>query len=101
MVNTFRYKIYKESTENAIRRYSEAHYAASWFMNIENEVYSHIVNNTPFIHQFFTYHEICYMRDLIREGLWVKWINGEVLLTRNKPQQEEYFDYDTCVNGAD
>ena len=104
MVNTLRYKILKETTESAIRRYSEAFYAASWLNLVEHEVYYQITLNDRFINEFYTHQELCCMRDLIREGKWVKWVDGKVILCSCGPKYkelDEYHDYDNCVNGAD
>jgi hypothetical protein len=109
MVNTLRYKILKETTENAIRRYSETTYAAAWLNLVEDEVYYQIkLNDWQYVNNFYTTLEVQCMRDLIREGMWVKWVDGEIRLCRcglkhmGTPfELDEYADYDNHVNGAD
>ena len=100
MVNILRYKIYKETVENAIRRYSEDHWCAGWYSGVEEDVYNLMKTNDPYFMKYFTTIERSHMQDLDREGMWVVWKNGEVLLTKSH-SSTEYMDYDNCVNGAD
>ena len=102
MVNVLRYKIMSETTEKAISRYSEHTYSASWLNLVEDEVFYLVQLEDPFIYEFFTKHELACMKDMQREGKWLKRVNEKIVFyTWQKQPKYESIDYDNCVNGAD
>ena len=62
-----------EITVDAISQYSEDHTAAYWFINIENGVLKKIMENDPYILNYFRDYQLSAMRELIKRELWVKW----------------------------
>jgi hypothetical protein len=101
MVNTLRYKIMTESVVNAIGRYSQEFYAATWLELVEDEVFYQVSLDDSIIYDFYTTHELACMKDMIREGLWVKWREGQPRLYRWKKMSIQEIDFDNCINGAD
>ena len=71
MSNTLRLKHLKEITEDAIHQYSENHHCASWLLNVEYKVLD-IVRNNKEETKYFKEYQVNAMRDLIRDGYWVR-----------------------------
>jgi len=90
MVNTLRLKCLTEITEDAIREYSQAFYAAVWMTDIEEEVLNVILNNN--ITYNFREYQINAMKDLIRENYWIKYDDetSRVVLTKIKDINMNY-----------
>jgi hypothetical protein len=108
MVNALRYKILTETTDKAIRRYCKTFYGRPWLSLVEDEVYYQIVLNDPkYVDDFYTDKEVRCMRDLIREGKWVKYRDGELILCRCDKntaiysETDSFLDYNNHINGAD
>lgn len=102
MVNALRYKIYKETIEAAINRYSHAHWDSYWKPGIENEVYELMATGHEYFTEYFTQKERDCMKDLVRDGLWLTNQDGEILLHRFSIGGVVYDPaFDSRVNGAD
>lgn len=75
----------KDLTEEAIKSYSKKVYSTVWENDVEFIVLDLIKNNKQNIFDHFTEKQISAMRDLIREGYWVKYQDislseGEIVL---------------------
>ena len=65
-------KYLKESVERSISQYSQEHYAARWYVGIENKVLEMVLTNLNEIQKNFNEDQTLAMRALIRRGYWVK-----------------------------
>ena len=62
----------KQTVEDAISKYSEQCYSASWLDGIESRILD-IIENDPSAASIFQDYQIAAMRELISRGYWIKY----------------------------
>ena len=81
-------------TVDAISQYSEDLLSAYWFINIENTVLCGIMENDPYMMNYFRPYQLTVMRELIHRNLWVKWCSDSCKPVLSSDPLQNYHGHD-------